>query len=237
MQGWVVSVGGQKGGSGKSTVAQGLAVEAERNGARAILADMDESQQTSVRWAERRKQAGIQPRIDARILRAVIGIGALRRLCDLLVIDLPSRADATTLNVAKASDMMIVTTDTNVFELEPTVMLMHELKAAGVNNVKAAIALTKVLDAKRETEARAYLARAGYDALPVPLLFNRATHDIGNEGWAVTEVKQENIAAPAREFFTGITEALSRVREMTAGEQEQNHVPREQEPDRGGRER
>ncbi len=235
--GWVVSVGGQKGGSGKSTVAQGLAVEAVRNGAMAILADMDESQQTSVRWAERRKQAGIQPRIDARLLRAVIGIGALRRLCDLLVIDTPSRADITTLNVAKASDLMILTTDTNVFELEPTVMLMHELRAAGINNVKAVITLNKVLDAKREAEARNYLAQAGYEALPVPLMFNRATHDIGNEGLAVTEAKQENVAEQAKQFFHEITEALGRAREgMTAG-QEQDRARNEQERDQGGHER
>jgi chromosome partitioning protein len=235
--GWVVSVGGQKGGSGKSTVAQGLAVEAMRNGATAILADMDESQQTSVRWAERRKQAGIQPRVDARLLRAVAGVGPLRRLCDLLVIDTPSRADATTLNVAKASDLMILTTDTNVFELEPTVMLMHELKAAGVNNVKAVITLNKVLDAKREAEARGYLAQAGYEALPVPLMFNRATHDIGNEGRAVTEAKQENVADQARQFFHEITEALSRAREGLAATQDQGRVRDEQERERGGHER
>jgi chromosome partitioning protein len=235
--GWVVSIGGQKGGSGKSTVAQGLAVEAVRNGATAILADMDEQQQTSVRWAERRKQAGIQPRIDARLLRAVVGIGALRRLCDLLVIDTPSRADVTTLNVAKASDLMILTTDTNVFELEPTVMLMHELRAAGITNVKAVITLNKVLDAKREAEARSYLAQAGYEALRVPLMFNRATHDIGNEGLAVTEARQEQVAEQARQFFHEITEALGRAREGKTGGQEQDRARNEQERDQGGHER
>ena len=38
---WVIAIGGQKGGTGKSTVAQGLAVEAVRHGTLAILADMD----------------------------------------------------------------------------------------------------------------------------------------------------------------------------------------------------
>ena len=236
MQGWVVSVGGQKGGSGKSTVAQGLAVEAERNGARAILADMDESQQTSVRWAERRKAAGIEPRIDTRLLRTVTGIGALRRLCDLLVIDMPGRADVTTVNVAKASDLMIITTDTNVFELEPTVMLLHELKAAGVGEGRVAIALTRVLDAKREAEARSYLGQAGYEALPASLMFNRTTHDVGNEGRAVTETKPESIAEQARQFFSGLADALTRSRTMRAQEQEPGR-DKEQDRERGERER
>ncbi len=237
MVGWVVSVGGQKGGSGKSTVAQGLTVEAVKNGARAILADMDGEQQTSVRWAERRTQAGIQPRIDARLLRAVMGIGPLRRLCDLLVIDLPGRADATTLNVAKASDLMVLTSDTNVFELEPTVMLMQELKAAGLGTSRVVIALTKVLDAKHEAQARAYLAQAGFEALPVPLMFNRTTHDAGNEGRAATEAGQGAVAEQARQFLTGLVEALDRSREVLARDQEQAREQGDQERERGGHER
>jgi cellulose biosynthesis protein BcsQ len=78
---WVVSVGGQKGGTGKSTVAQGLVVEAVKNGTIAILADMDLGQQSSLHWGERRRAAGVLPSIDVRLLRAVAGISPLRRLC------------------------------------------------------------------------------------------------------------------------------------------------------------
>ena len=62
MQGWVVSIGGQKGGSAKSTVAQGLAVEAERNGATAILADMDIASKRACAGRNGGKQPGSNPK-------------------------------------------------------------------------------------------------------------------------------------------------------------------------------
>ncbi len=141
---WVITVGGQKGGTGKSTVAQGLAVEAARRGTLAILADMDVAQQSSVQWGELRRAAGLQPKIDVRLLRAVSGIAPLRRLCDLLVIDTPGRAGSETVSLAKASDLLLLTTDTNALELAPTVMLVHSLITAGIANERLAIALTKV---------------------------------------------------------------------------------------------
>jgi chromosome partitioning protein len=131
---------------------------------------------------------------------------------------------------------MIITTDTNVFELEPTVMLLHELKAAGIGDGRVAIALTRVLDTKREAEARSYLERAGYEALPVSLMFNRTTHDVGNEGRAVTEAKPESIAEQARQFFSGLADALTRSRAMRTQEQGRGHET-EQDREQGERER
>jgi len=232
---WVVTIGGQKGGTGKSTVAQGLAVEAMRHGTLTILADMDIAQQSSIKWGERRRAAGIEPMIDARIVRAVAGVAPLRRLCDLLVIDTPGQASSETLSLAKASDLMLLTTDTNALELEPTVMLVHSLRAAGIEDCRVAIALTKVLDGKREAEARAYLKAAGYEALPVSLRFERVSHDIGNRGLAITEVPQKAVAGQGRAFFDGIAEALHRARELMNEAQAAQTMGRSIE--RGDRER
>jgi len=231
---WVIAIGGQKGGSGKSTIAQGLAVEAVGHGSLTILADMDQAQQTSVRWGERRKAAGIVPAIDVRLLRAVAGIAPLRRLCDLLVVDTPGRADINTVSLARASDLLVLSSDTNAFELEPTVMLLHELKAAGIDENRLVIALSKVIDDKREAEARAYLRQAGYEALPVALRFHPLTHDIGNEGKAVTEAREKNVAEPAKEFFTGIITALDRARDHAREDIGRDGQEKEQER---GRER
>ncbi len=227
---WVIAIGGQKGGSGKSTIAQGLAVEAVRHGTLCILVDMDPAQQTSVRWGERRKAAGIEPAIDVRLLRAVAGIAPLRRLCDLVVVDTPGRADINTVSLARASDLLVLSSDTNAFELEPTVMLLHELKAAGIDESRLAVALCKVLDDKREAEARAYLRQAGFEALPVALKFHPLTHDIGNEGRAVTEASQKNVAEPAKKFFSEIVSALDQTRGH-AREESGRDLP-EKEPER-----
>jgi chromosome partitioning protein len=228
---WVISVGGQKGGTGKSTVAQGLAVEAVRHGSLAILADMDLAQQTSLRWGERRRAAGIKPVIDVRLLRAVAGIAPLRRLCDLLVIDTPGRTDGNTVKLAAASDLLVICSDTNAIELEPAVMLTRELKAAGIDDSRLVIGLNKVIDERREREARDYLAKAGMQALPVALRFHPLTHDIGNEGRAVTEASQKAVAEPARAFFTEVVTALDQVREKQR-EREHDDMMRDKERER-----
>jgi chromosome partitioning protein len=232
---WVISIGGQKGGSGKSTVAQGLAVEAVRHGTHTILADMDLAQQSSVRWGERRRAAGIQPLIDARLLRAVSGIAPLKRLCDLLVVDTPAGADSGTLSLAKASDLFVLPAGPNALELEPTLMLIHSLVAAGIGDDRFAVALTKVFDGPSEAAARDYLKQAGYSALPAVLPFAEVTFGIANEGWAVTEAAQKSVAEPAKLFFAGIVAALDRVKERMAGPQP---VPeRDQSRERGDRDR
>ncbi len=228
---WVISVGGQKGGTGKSTVAQGLAVEAVRHGSLVILADMDLAQQSSVRWGERRKASGIQPVIDVRLMRTIAGIAPLRRLCDLLVIDTPGRIDHNTLKLAQASDLLLICSDTNALELEPAILLMRELAAAGVEEGRVAIVLNKVLDDGRERDAREYLAKAGMKALPLALRFHPSTHDIGNEGRAVTEARQKTVAEPAQQFFDGIVGALEPAREREA-EREREERSRDQDRER-----
>jgi chromosome partitioning protein len=210
---WVISIGGLKGGTGKSTVAQGLAVEAVRHGTLTILADMDIAQQSSVQWAERRRASGIKPLIDVRLMRAIAGIAPLRRLCDLLVIDTPGQAGQETLKLAKASDLLLVTSGTNALELEPTLMLVESLYGAGIPHERIEVALTKVLDGKREAEARRYLKKAGHDALPVALPFNGLIHDVGNRGLAVTEIPQKSLAEQGRAFFEGIDDAIAKARD------------------------
>ena len=232
---WVIAIGGQKGGTGKSTVAQGLTVEAVRHGTLTILADMDIEQQSSVRWGERRRAAGIQPKLDVRLLHKVSGIAPLRRLCDLLVIDTPGHVGNETLSLAKASDLLLLTTGTNALELEPTVMLIHSLAAAGIADERIAIALTKVLDEQLEAEARGYLKAAGYEALPVAMRFSRAALTIANQGMAVTEATEKSVAEPATLFFEGIAAAMNQVRERM----KEAHAAREPDRsrERGERER
>ena len=49
-----------KGGVGKSVLARAYAVEAARGGASVLIADLDDVQRTSKRWADHRKANGLQ---------------------------------------------------------------------------------------------------------------------------------------------------------------------------------
>jgi len=46
----------QKGGVGKSTLSQALAIEASKQKIKTLLADYDPQQKTSAEWLERRQQ-------------------------------------------------------------------------------------------------------------------------------------------------------------------------------------
>ena len=207
----MVAVGGQKGGTGKSTVAQAVAVEQARAGSAVMLADLDLGQAASVEWARRRAATGLVPFIDAR-LTAQRKVWELVDLCTLLVIDAGPRSDLVSLlELAQRSDLLVLTSDTNLIELEPTVLLTRELVGRGIAGEKIAIALVKVIDREREKEARAYLGEAGLEALTPSLGWSKAMHDIGLDGRAVTEVTNRALATQAAAFVGGIVGHLERV--------------------------
>jgi hypothetical protein len=190
-------------------VAQGLAVEAARAGKIVILADLDARQATSARWAERRNAAGQKPPIDVR-LTSQRQVWELSALCHRLVIDTPGYADVATLELATRSDLLLLTTGTNLIELEPTVGLMRELMQHGVPKAKVAIALVKVIDADREKEARAYLKAAELEVLEASLGWFKSIHDIAADGRGVTESPNRAVAAHGAVFFGGVMEAVMR---------------------------
>jgi chromosome partitioning protein len=235
MDHYVVSVGGQKGGTGKSTVAQGIAVEAARTGGIVMLADLDLKQATSAEWAKRRKAAGHKPAIEARLI-SQRQVWELQALCNLLVIDAPGYADNSTLELAQRSDLLVLTTGTNLIELEPTVLLTRELMTKGIPQEKVAIALVKVIDREREKEARAYLKDAKLTALEPALGWYKAIHDIGTDGRAVTESPNRAVAAHGAAFFGGIAGALERLTQPEKHKRRSVAVA-EATRERGGRER
>jgi chromosome partitioning protein len=233
MEHYVVSVGGQKGGTGKSTVAQGIAVETARAGRMVLLADLDQKQATSAEWARRRSVAGHKPAIEARLASART-VFDLAPLCHLLVIDAPGYADSSTLALAERSNLLVLTTGTNLIELEPTLRLARELTGRGVPKEKVAIALVRVIDKEREREARGYLKAAGFEALEPALGWFKTLNDIATDGRAITESPNRAVAALGAAFVGGITRALERV---TGRAKEGTVAVADAARRRGGRER
>lgn len=211
--GWVVAFAGAKGGAGKTTSATGLAVAAARAGANVKLGDMDAGQWSSFAWGERRKANGYEPKIIVEQMVNEKAIALARELVDLLVLDLPGRADALTHAVAKESDLVVVVTDTNALELEPTVALLRALKAEGLDAPRVVVALTKVRDDKRENDARHYLDKAGFKALRTPMMDFDSVHDIANDGRSPVEAPNEKASTQARSFIDGLMKSLQRATE------------------------
>ena len=86
---YVIALAGQKGGSGKSTVAIHLAALAQSQGRETLLADLDPHSQTAAEWGSERTQAlPVIIRATADDLAALLA-QAEDEGFDLVLLDLP----------------------------------------------------------------------------------------------------------------------------------------------------
>src|SRR5215213_6491052 len=103
----VISVIGQKGGSGKSTVAVHLAVCAEQAGLSAAIIDTD-PQGSAHKWFERRSTStpGVVREIDADVLPNII-TRARANGEDALLLDNPANAETMALALCELACMVL----------------------------------------------------------------------------------------------------------------------------------
>jgi chromosome partitioning protein len=231
----IVSFVGQKGGTGKSTLARAFAVEAAKHNNTVLIADLDEAQRTSLDWGERRVANGLQPPIEVeQVPRLQLFTRAAE--VDLLVADAPGWADASTLWVAQGSHLTVLPTGGSVDDLNPTIRLMHELMNRGIGDWRVALALCRIHSDAQAEFARSYLKQAKYAALKGELREKKSFADLQNVGRSVTEGPAA-VSREAIELIGSITAALERSRKREAAEREKGGPARlVPTKERGGRE-
>lgn len=185
----IISLLNQKGGVGKSALARALAVEFARNGWSVHAADLDRSQQTFFNWSGRRAEQGTQPPIEAALyadpkaaLKAAVN-------ADLLIVDGKAFADAHALEIAKASDLVIIPVGVSVDDLEPSLKLGVELVNKGVQKTSIVFVVCRVPD-KGEKEAmstRASIQAWGFDVVQGWIPFKPSYSQAMDKGLAFTE--------------------------------------------------
>jgi chromosome partitioning protein len=211
--GEVVSFVGQKGGTGKSTLARAFAVEAAKAQTKVMIADLDDRQRTSWEWGERRAANKLKPQIRVeRVPR--LQVFSTADLVDLLVVDAPGWADASTMFLAQGSQLTVLPTGATVDDLNPTIRLMHELLAKDIADWRLALALCRVHSDAEAVFARDYLRQAKYHALKGELHERRGYADLQNIGQAVTEGPAA-ISRQAVELVHSIALALERAQKKT----------------------
>jgi len=209
----IISLVSQKGGVGKSTLARLIAREYANSDWRVLLADLDHHQGTSYRWHERRKLVELSPQIEVEQCTSVRA--ALKRTAqyDMLVIDGRPYASRESLEIAKASDLVILPTGTSVDDLEPTSGLAHELKQEGVDQERIAFALMRIGDSELElAEASSYLAAVGYFVISGVIPERTAYRRASDTGRAVTETSFPTLNEKADQFAQAV---MDRVEELT----------------------
>ena len=130
----VIAIASQKGGSGKTTLAGHLAVQAERAGEGAVaLIDADPQGSLADWWNEREEPTPVFVHTSAQRLEQ--DIEKLRELgIDLLIIDTPPAITATISDVIRVADMVLI----------PTRPSPHDLRSVG-RTVELVEALNKPL--------------------------------------------------------------------------------------------
>lgn len=104
----VITLLSQKGGTGKTTIAAALSVEAERNNVQTLVVDID-PQASITKWGDRREAetplvVSAQAERLERLLSEAETTGA-----DLVVIDTPGKSgDAAALKAARLSDFVLI---------------------------------------------------------------------------------------------------------------------------------
>lgn len=193
----VVAFVSQKGGVGKSTIARALAREAAAGGLSVKVADLDTQQGTSVDWHRTRLHAGHEPVVSVEAFGTAAQALAVAGAYDLLIIDGPARTSAATLEIARASNLVVQPTGASVDDLRPAVREFHALVKAGIPAARLAFGLNRIGTEAEEADARAYLAEAGYQVLGGVLVERPAYRQAQNMGHSITETRYQKLNAKA----------------------------------------
>jgi chromosome partitioning protein len=204
----IISVVSQKGGVGKSSVSRTLAVEFTRSGWGVLLADIDSSQITSNRWAEKRRNAaGIVPQIQTAVFpMAALAIEASQEY-DLTIIDGAPHATQGTADAARASDLVVIPTGSSMDDLEPAVLLASEL-AKTLNRDSIVFALYKTTSDAQERESRETLESYGFAVLSGSVPVKTGYIDAFDRGFAATETKYPRLNESAAAMVTAVADKL-----------------------------
>jgi chromosome partitioning protein len=218
----VVGMVSQKGGVGKSTLARLLAREFAAQQWRVKIADLDISQGTSFQWRARRLSGQIEPDIAVEQFGRVDRALEVAAQYDLLIFDGAPHSTQATHAIASGCDLVVIPTGLAVDDLQPAVMLAHDLAKNGIPRHKIVFALCRVGNSQAEIEdARAYLEKSGYPvlagAIPEQVAYRRAS----DEGRALTETRFASLNGRAEELAQCMVDKIT---ELTAGGSQEQSV-------------
>jgi chromosome partitioning protein len=199
---------GQKGGSGKTTLATALAVRAARDGRSVALIDLD-PQGSATKWAEHR--AGENPAIVScqifmlpKMLEKAREGGA-----DLTIIDTPGKIEQAAVEAAKAADLALIPVRATAFDLTALAELRNLLAIAG-DPLSYVVINAAPPQGRRHEDARAVIERLHtLKVAPVHLCQRNAYADATITGQTATEYEPSGKAAQEIDALYALTISIS----------------------------
>ena len=223
----VIAFISQKGGVGKSTLARALAAVCAQAGLEVVLADLDPRQQTLIQWQKARAAQQVSPRLSVEPFDDAAEAVERAQACDLLILDTPGGVNDDTLAVARMAHLIVQPTGPSLDDLHPTVLLFHELVAAGIPKSNLVAAFCRVLDdEEEEAAARAYLKEAGYEVLegsvPESLTY-RVAH---NRGRSLTETNEQAFNERADALIEALLTKVAAITSVADEAEEPTRMPK-----------
>ena len=190
----IIGVVSQKGGVGKSTLARLIASQYASNEWEVKIADMDLAQGTSTNWNRRRMHNDITPIVAVEQFMTVADALKSAKNHDLIIFDGAPHSNRTTLDIAKAAQLIVIPSGVALDDLEPTIRLAHELKQNKIDKDKIGIALSRTGNSEAEVEeAKAYIRQSGYFLFDGLLQEKTAIRRAQDEGRSATETLYKSI--------------------------------------------
>jgi len=214
---YIIGIVSQKGGVGKSTLARMIAREATEGGLSAKVADLDHQQQTSAKWQARRADNGLRPEIRVETFQNVRTALAEAAGFDVYIVDGAPHSSRDTAAVAAEASLIVIPTSDSDEDLEPAVLLAHELRGKGVPTERIAFALCLVSDSAREIRAaQEYLRKTPYLLLDGEIPFRTGFRQALAQGRAITETPFRTLVQRADRLAQSIIDAAGQAGERRA---------------------
>lgn len=208
---FTIAIIGQKGGTGKTTVAVGLASVAAEAGQAVALLDLD-PQTNAANWKDRRaaENPAVLPTPIGRLKQAFEA--AANGGADLLIIDTPGKSDSIAIGAAKIADVVLIPVAPQIFELETLQSVRELIGMAG--NPAAFVVLNELHPSatRLAEEAKAVAAEAsGLKVCPVHLCSRDAYASAPAVGKAPNETEPRGKAAEElRELYKFISALIGK---------------------------
>lgn len=141
----VISCLSQKGGVGKSTLARLIATAYAAHDQRTAIMDFNPKQQTSVTWADLRREAGIKPDVHAEVARQANRLRTNKNF-DVVVADGRPDSPEVTLTIAQTSDLVVIPTSVTLDDLVPQHKFAQELVSLGIPTSKILFVINRTTE-------------------------------------------------------------------------------------------
>jgi chromosome partitioning protein len=181
---------------------------------RAKIADLDTQQQTCTNWAGRRAENGHNPEVQVQSFASVRTALEEAGRFDALILDGKPNASDQTVEIAKASNLVVIPTGQTVDDLHPGVLLAHTLRKKGIAAEKIVFAMFKTTGSERENAtARQYMTDAGYTVLEGDVPVSTAYGSASDIGKAITETSFRTLNERAAKLAQGVIDKMAELQE------------------------